>query len=76
MVFPSITSCLQIPGSSDKRVLSMDVLKVVMEQLNKMYLIQCLYKYIHKEASRLGVNLYEEHKRFWILYHTKGFAYV
>jgi len=46
--FDSEQNAWQIPGSSDKRVLSMDVLK---------------------EASRLGVNLYEEHKRFVSSFH-------
>ena len=44
--------CPQILGSSDKRVLSMDVLKVVMGQLNQMYSIQCLFV-----SSRRGADL-------------------
>ena len=42
--------CPQILGSSDKRVLSMDVLKVVME-LNQLYLIQCLFVSSRRRAD-------------------------
>ena len=44
--------CPQILVSSDYRVLSMDVLKVVMGQLNQMYSIQCLFV-----SSRRGADL-------------------
>ena len=50
-VFPSMALCLQIPGSSDKRVLSMDVLKVVMGQLNQLYLIQRLFVSSRRRAD-------------------------
>ena len=43
--------CPQILGSSDKRVLSMDVLKVVMGQLNQMYLIQRLFVSSRRRAD-------------------------